>query len=710
MDDKLLSATALAVPDRASSRPLVVPPGLGEVAFTELEASVGLALETYANVHRGTGYNSMASTLLYGQARDAILNVLGLEKSRYAVVFCTPARAASLEAASRRGRPVVLSSRDLGLPLGLRAVIIRSDALTKGAPSQTGGGTVRMVSRRSVVWEGAPDRFEAGTPAVINALAFARALQLARRFGSQAFKPCANGIASPLEILHVDDLLGFSGRELLTRLRLTTIGRGRPVPTEEGPSPYVHLDNAASTPTFKPVWRAVRLAWRLPEDRRTELVAAVRSLCAGFFGAPAENYDVIFTSNTTEAVNLAAHALVPKPPRGTVPECETVVLNTDAEHNSNELPWRFAQGATLVRTPVDDEGFPDLGEMERLLREYNVDRAHGRKRIRIVAVSGASNVLGACPDLAEVARIAHRHQALVFVDAAQLAAHRAIRMDADGLDGLAFSGHKMYAPFGAGGLILRKGLWPAGDEAFESARMSGDENVAGIAALGKAIDLLERVGMDVVGEEEMKLTRTALRELAGVPGIRVYGIADPDSPRISRRLGVISFELANIPHNLAAAQLAESAGVGVRTGCHCAHILVKRLLRMHPAREAVSNLGMRFAPRITRSVLPGLVRASLGLENDEDDVRRLAFALVKIGGRRRNFVTRLLAKTHNAVPALPVTKTRKLMRAVIVREASSVYGVPLAESKEDRPKSKAPSDRIPSRSLTFLGRPCCRKL
>ncbi len=710
MDDKLLQATALEVPDRVCSRPLVVPPGLGEVAFTELEASVGLALETYANVHRGTGYHSMASTLLYDQARDAILNVLGLEKSRYTVVFCTPARAASLEAAARRGRPVVLSSRDLGLPLGLRAVIIRFDALTKSAPSQTGGGTVRMVSRRSVVWEGAPDRFEAGTPAVINALAFARALQLARRFGSQAFKPCPHGIASPLEILHVDDLLGFSGRELLTRLRLTTIGRGRPVPTEEGPLPYVHLDNAASTPTFKPVWRAVRLTWRLPEDRRTELVAAVRSLCAGFFGAPAENYGVIFTSNTTEAVNLAAQVLVPKPPRETVPECETVVLNTYAEHNSNELPWRFAQGATLVRTPVDDEGFPDLGEMERLLREYNVDRVHGRKRIRIVAVSGASNVLGACPDLAEVARIAHRHQALVFVDAAQLAAHREIRMDADGLDGLAFSGHKMYAPFGAGGLILRKGLWPAADEAFEPARMSGDENVAGIAALGKAIDLLERVGMDVVREEELRLTRTTLRELAAVPGIRVYGIADPDSPRIARRLGVMSFELANVPHNLAAEELAESAGVGVRTGCHCAHILVKRLLRMHPAREAASNLGMRFAPRITKSVLPGLVRASFGLENDEDDVRRLALALVKIGGRRRNLVTRLLAKTHNAMPALPVTKTRMLMRAAIEREASSVYGVPVAEPKEDRPKSKAPSARIPSRSMTFLGRPCCRKL
>ena len=304
---------------------------------------------------------------------------------------------------------------------------------------------------------------------------------------------------------------------------------------------------------------------------------------------------------------------------------------------------------------MDDDGFPDLKEMERLLREYNVDRAHGRKRIRVVAVSGASNVLGACPDLAAIGRIAHRHHALVFVDAAQLAAHRAIRMAADGLDGLAFSGHKMYAPFGAGGLILRKGLWPAGNAAFEAARESGDENVAGVAALGKAIDLLERIGMDVVREEELRLTRMALRELSAVPGVRLTGVADPDSPRVARRLGVISFGLKLVPHNRVAEELAETAGIGVRTGCHCAHILVKRLLRMHPAREALSSFGMKFVPRITRSILPGLVRVSFALENDEADVRRLAGALEKIAGRRRSLVARLLAKTHNAAPAGPGT-------------------------------------------------------
>ena len=682
-----------------------------KAAFSELEASVELALETYANVHRGTGYNSMASTYLFEEARKTILNGRGLDGSRSTVVFCTPARAALLEAAVCPGGAVVLSSRDLGLPLGLRAVIIRSGAIPKGTPFQTGGGTVRLVSRRSVVWEGAPDRFEAGTPPVINAIAFAKALDLTRRFGIRAFEPPADEAATPFRILHEDDLLEFSGRELLERLRLTTMGCGRPVPTAGGSLPYIHADNAASTPTFRAVWNAVRQTWRLPEQRRKELVAAVRAQCAGFFGAPSDRYDVIFTSNTTEAINLAAQALTGKPSLGAVPECETIVLNTFAEHNSNELPWRFAEGVTLVRTPVDDEGFPDLREMERFLREYNEDGAHGRQRIRVVAVSGASNVLGSCPDLAEIGRIAHRYQALVFVDAAQLAGHRAIRMAADGLDGLAFSGHKMYAPFGAGGLILRKGLWSAGDVAFGDARTSGDENVMGVAALGKAIDLLERIGMDVVHDEEQRLTRTALRELGAVPGVRLYGVTDPDSPRIDRRLGVLSFGLKRVPHNLAARELAETAGIGVRAGCHCAHILVKRILRMHRVREALSNLGMRFVPRITRSILPGLVRVSFGLVNSEADVHRLALALEKIANRRTSLVMRLLAKTHNAAPVLAETETGRRMHAEVDREASSIYGADPGGIPEDRPRPPALLDWVPSKGITILGRPCCcRKL
>src|SRR5512143_683876 len=120
------NSSTMGVQDSARPRGWAATANPREELYAELEASVGLALETYATVHRGTGYNSMASTHLYEQARIEVLNACRLDKNRFSVVFCTPARAASLEAASRPGRVLVLSSRDLGLPLGLRAVIIRS--------------------------------------------------------------------------------------------------------------------------------------------------------------------------------------------------------------------------------------------------------------------------------------------------------------------------------------------------------------------------------------------------------------------------------------------------------------------------------------------------------------------------------------------------------------------------------------------------------
>ncbi|MFZ2420017.1 MAG: aminotransferase class V-fold PLP-dependent enzyme, partial [Anaerolineae bacterium] len=135
-----------------------------------------------------------------------------------------------------------------------------------------------------------------------------------------------------------------------------------------------------------------------------------------------------------------------------------VVVNTILEHNSNELPWRRLPGVALIRFPADDEGFLDLNALEALLRAYNQEGRHGRKRIRLVAVSGASNVLGVFNDLAEISRIVHRYGARLLVDAAQLIAHRKVEMAACGIDYLAFSAHKAYAPFGTGALVVRKGL------------------------------------------------------------------------------------------------------------------------------------------------------------------------------------------------------------------------------------------------------------
>jgi selenocysteine lyase/cysteine desulfurase len=587
--------------------------------FSGLSASVRLVLETYANVHRGSGHNSLVSTSLYEQARGIVLDHLGLDRDRHTVVFCSPRQADQLRGRLGQERCHVLSSREVGLPLGLRAIAVRREALPGGVPLQPGGGTARLVAPGWVVWAGTPDRFEPGTPAIVNVVAFARALQL----GYDAPGDPAVAERSARDILRHDRLAEYSGRQLLDELRKTLIGQRVPVPTLSGLKPFVNLDNAASTPTFEPVWGAVQEAWQQPEQVRREIVQEVKLICAEALGAPSTDYEVIFAANTTEAINLAAESLGRQAESGIKP----VVVNTVGEHNSNELPWRGLAGVGLIRLPVDPDGFADPTELETVLQAYNEQHRHGAERIRLVAVCGASNVLGACNDLAEIGRIAHRYGARLLVDGAQLVAHRKVDLAACGIDYLAFSAHKAYAPFGAGALVVRKGLLNFGADELESIRSSGEENVGGIAALGKALVLLQRVGLEVIQQEEQALTAQALCGLAEIPGLTVFGVQTPDSPRFARRSGVIAFNLRRKMAGRVAAELAEQGGIGVRSGCHCTHVLVKRMLGVPKPLEEFQRLMLNVFPRLS---LPGVARVSLGIENTPEDVEALLDVLSQI--------------------------------------------------------------------------------
>ncbi len=329
-------------------------------AFVELERGVRAALETYSNVHRGTGHNSLVSTALFEQARDIVLEYLGLDKDRYVVVFCTPWRSGILKAQLKPASYHTVSSQDIGLPLGIRALAVERKALPKGVPFQTGGGTVKMVYHNSVIWADAPDRFEAGTPNIVNVIALAKALRLIEHSGNDVFKEQTDRVSTAAEILYQDEFLGYWGKELLLELSRAMVGRDVRVPTAEGEKPYINLDNGASTPTFSPIWDVVCQTWRQPEHVRQEIVGKVKEICAEFLGAPLEEYDVIFVSNTTEAINIAAQSLGGDSGEDTEP----VVVNTLLEHHSNELPWRYTPGASLIRLPVDDEGFVDLDELE----------------------------------------------------------------------------------------------------------------------------------------------------------------------------------------------------------------------------------------------------------------------------------------------------------------------------------------------------------
>jgi selenocysteine lyase/cysteine desulfurase len=662
--------------------------------YAALERSVETALESYANVHRGVGQKSAVSTQLYEEARERLLAHWGWRPRRHTVIFGSPYRIDPLLRQLPPGSYRQVRSRDLGLPLGLCAVGVERRALRHVVPEQTGGGTVQLVSRDHVIPAAAPERFEAGTPALINTLTCVRALTLAPRW--QACGPSA----SLEELLYADDLGGLRGEALLAALRRTVLGRGLRVPTVDGPRPYVNLDNAASTPTFAPIWHTVRRIWRQPEALQQAVVADVYGIVARFLHAPATDYEMVFTANTTEALNLAARGMEAEP------GIEPVVLNTTMEHNSNELPWRNHPGVKLRRIPVGLDGFVDHELLEAELRAYHTGQ-HGRERIVWVALSGASNVLGACNDLPALAHLVHRYGARLLVDGAQLVAHRPLDLLHGEIDAMAFSGHKVYAPFGSGALVVRRGLlrWPSGELA--RARASGEENVVGIAALGKALTLLERIGMPVVEAEEQELTSRLVAGLAALPGIEIFGLKDPADPGFNARTGVVAFSAQHVPHNLVGQELAERGGIGVRCGCFCAHLLIKQLLHIHSLRARAADLGLLVAPRFAARLLPGLVRVSLGLENSPNDVAHCLSTLKLILDTRRPWLARSLASTHNGSPFLPHTATGALVQSLAMATVERAYGPKAGIGRgaiTPQPTQAAPSGASPKTAMLATSR------
>jgi selenocysteine lyase/cysteine desulfurase len=304
-----------------------------------------------------------------------------------------------------------------------------------------------------------------------------------------------------------------------------------------------------------------------------------------------------------------------------------VVLNTLLEHTSNDLPWRMIPQFSLLRLQVDSNGFVDLKELDSLLYAYNQKGEHGMKRIRLVAISGASNVLGSFNNLAEISSIAHKYGAHLLVDAAQLIAHRKVEVENCGIDYLAFSGHKVYAPFGSGVLVVRKGLLNFSQAEMELIQSSGEENSSGIAALGKAMSLLKRIGLDTICEEEQVLTSKILYGLAKIKGLRIYGLNDPASSLFVNKGGVIVFTMKGLLSERIARELSLQGGIGVRCGCHCAHILVKHILGVSPGLERFQRIIFSI---FTNLRAPGVVRVSLGIGNTEEDVDILIHVLGKI--------------------------------------------------------------------------------
>lgn len=387
---------------------------------------------------------------------------------------------------------------------------------------------------------------------------------------------------------------------------LPVLGAGLDVPLLNGTSVrYAGLDYAATAPALAavadrvnailPYAGSVHRGAGLPSRAASALYEQARERVALRLGARPDDH-VVFTRNTTDATNLLAAC---------VPAGAGDVVTLDVEHHANLLPWRRTAAGTRVVAHA-----PTIAAtLDRL------EAALAARPTALLAVTGATNVTGELLPLAPIVALARRHGARTFVDAAQLAPHRAVDLAALGVDYLALSGHKTYAPYGAGVLVGRADwldaaapylagggavrdvtadavAWHAGPRRHEA----GTPNLAGAVALATALDVLHDLGEEAHTAHERALRDHLVAGLEALDGVRVLSIWE-DAPDA---IGVVAFVLDGHVSGLVGTYLSNEHGLGVRAGRFCAH------------------------PLLTRFDLPdGALRASFGVGSTLGDVDRL---------------------------------------------------------------------------------------
>ena len=382
--------------------------------------------------------------------------------------------------------------------------------------------------------------------------------------------------------------------------------------------PLVYLDSAASSQKPAAVIEAVQRYYETSHanvhrsihtlgEEATELYEGARDAIRAFIGARGRE-EIIFTRGTTESINLVAQAVG----RTLAPGDE--ILVTELEHHSNLIPWQMVcrdRGTVLRAVPVLPDGYLDLDAYTRLLSP----------RTRVVALAHVSNVLGTINPVARMVELAHRAGALVLLDGAQAVPHLPVDVTALGADFYAFSGHKMLGPTGIGILHGRREVLERLEPAWGGGEMikevwidhaqwndlpwrfePGTPPIAGAVGLHAAVEYLGKVGMAQVSAHEQALTALAMEALARIPGVTLYGPANPEM-----KGAVVAFNVEGIhPHDGAAA--LDLHGIAVRAGHHCAQPLMKRL------------------------GIVGTLRASFSVYSTALDVQRLADGVAGILG------------------------------------------------------------------------------
>jgi selenocysteine lyase/cysteine desulfurase len=318
-----------------------------------------------------------------------------------------------------------------------------------------------------------------------------------------------------------------------------------------------------------------------------------------------------------------------------------VVLVSMMEHHSNDLPWRAK--AQVEHIKVDRLGQLDVADLEEKL-------ARLAGRVKLVAISGASNVTGFLADVHDLAVKAHQAGAQILVDCAQLAPHRRVDMlplaDPAHFDYVSISAHKMYAPYGTGALIGRRATFEQGEPEYRGGGTieivtpetvdwaappdrdeAGSPNVVGAVALAVAIKQMQAVGMEAIAAHEAELTSYALERMVQIPNLEIYGNTNPEHARAGKRLGVIPFNITGMSHFKVAAILSAEYAIGVRNGCFCAHPYLLHLMGI--ADEKAERVRHEILANDRRE-MPGLVRVSFGIYNTTEEIDVLVEALTNI--------------------------------------------------------------------------------
>jgi cysteine desulfurase/selenocysteine lyase len=422
-----------------------------------------------------------------------------------------------------------------------------------------------------------------------------------------------------------------------TNYRNLIVGLDTRIPLLNGKYvPAINFDNAATTPplisvmqdilAFAPYYSSIHRGVGYKSQVSSALYDNSRKAILNFIGGDLEKDTLIYVKNTTEGINKLSYRLCSS-------EKKCVVLSSDMEHHSNDLPWRDKYIVDYIS--IDKCGRLSLTDLNLKLIKYE-------GLVKLVTITGASNVTGFINDVHKIASIVHNHNAKLLVDGAQLIPHTSFNMKSsnpnENIDFLVFSAHKMYAPFGIGVLVGPREAFQDGSPDYKGGgtvklvthdyvswedppekEEAGTPNIIGVIALLSSIKTLNLIGMKNIENHERKLTEYTLKELKKIPSITIYGSTDCGENRLS----IIPFNINDIPHETTAKILSGEAGIAVRNGCFCAQPYIQKLL-------GVTNEELKTNINNTTLHRPGMVRISYGLYNNYNEIDSLINMLYKI--------------------------------------------------------------------------------